>query len=100
MKEENNNLNNESIDAFPIPEGSVILENEKILNLSQLAILAIKKVISERGINLKLKNKKNFTDQDCILEINNFSIQIVSGISSDSLVVPLKRWYKINVLLR
>ena len=93
MKEENNNLNNESIDAFPIPEGSVILENEKILNLSQLAILAIKKVISERGINLKLKNKKNFTEQDCILEINNFSIQVVfTGISSDSLVVPLKRW--------
>ena len=97
MKEENNNLSNELIDAFPIPEGSIILENEKILNLSQLAILAIKKVINERGINLKLKNKKNFTDQDCILEINNFSIQIVfTGISSDSLVVPLKRWYKIN----
>ena len=97
MREENNNLSNELIDAFPIPEGSVILENDKILNLSQLAILAIKKVISERGINLKLKNKKNFTEQDCILEINNFSIQIVfTGISSDSLVVPLKRWYKIN----
>ena len=43
MKEENNNLSNELIDAFPIPEGSVILENDKILNLSQLAILAIKK---------------------------------------------------------
>ena len=97
MKEEKNNLNNESIDAFPIPEGSVILENEKILNLSQLAILAIKKVINERGINLKLKKNKNITEQDCILEINNFSIQVVfTGISSDSLVVPLKRWYKIN----
>lgn len=97
MKEENKNLSNESIDAFPIPQGSVILENEKILNLSQLAILAIKKVINERGINLKLKKNKNITEQDCILEINNFSIQVVfTGISSDSLVVPLKRWYKIN----
>ena len=97
MKEENNNLSNELIDAFPIPEGSIILENEKILNLSQLAILAIKKVINERGINLKLKKNKNITEQDCILEINNFSIQVVfTGISSDSLVVPLKRWYKIN----
>ena len=97
MREENNNLSNELIDAFPIPEGSVILENDKILNLSQLAILAIKKVINERGINLKLKKNKNITEQDCILEINNFSIQVVfTGISSDSLVVPLKRWYKIN----
>ena len=97
MKEENKNLSNESIDAFPIPEGSVILENYKILNLSQLAILAIKKLINERGINLKLKNTKKVTDQDCILELNNFTIQIVfTGISSDNLVVPLKRWYKIK----
>ena len=97
MIEENKSLNNEIMDAFVIPEEAVILDNKKIFDLSQIALLAIKQVINERGINLKIKKKRNISDLDCIFEINNFSIQVVyAGINSDQISVPLNRWYEIN----
>ena len=97
MIEENKSVNNEIMDAFIIPEEAVILDNKKIFDLSQIALLAIKQVINERGINLKIKKKRNISDLDCIFEINNFSIQVVyAGINSDQISVPLNRWYEIN----
>ena len=97
MIEENKSVNNEIMDAFIIPEDAVILDNKKIFDLSQIALLAIKQVINERGINLKIKKKRNISDLDCIFEINNFSIQVVyAGINSDQISVPLNRWYEIN----
>ncbi len=97
MMEENKNNKNENIDAFPIPEDAVILKPKKVLDLSQLALLGIKEIIKERGINLKVKKKRDVTELDCIFEINNFSIQVIfAGFSSDQIIVPLNRWYKIN----
>ena len=54
MKEENKNLSNESIDAFPIPEGSVILENEKILKIGHF--LRFDKNALEFFLKCKIKN--------------------------------------------
>ena len=97
MIEENKNNNNEIFDAFPIPEDAVILKPKKVLDLSQLALLGIKEMIRQRGINLKVKKKRDATELDCILEINNFYIQVIfAGFSSDQIIVPLERWYKIN----
>ena len=97
MIEENKNNNNEIFDALPIPEDAVILKPKKVLDLSQLALLGIKEMIRQRGINLKVKKKRDVTELDCIFEINNFSIQVIfAGYSSDHIIVPLQRWYKIN----
>ena len=97
MIEENKNNNNEIFDALPIPEDAVILKPKKVLDLSQLALLGIKEMIRQRGINLKVKKKRDVTELDCILEINNFYIQVIfAGFSSDQIIVPLDRWYKIN----
>ena len=97
MIEENKNNNNEIFDALPIPEDAVILKPKKVLDLSQLALLGIKEMIRQRGINLKVKKKRDVTELDCILEINNFYIQVIfAGFSSDQIIVPLERWYKIN----
>ena len=97
MIEENKNNNNEIFDALPIPEDAVILKPKKVLDLSQLALLGIKEMIRQRGINLKVKKKRDVTELDCIFEINNFSIQVIfAGFSSDHIIVPLKRWFKIN----
>ena len=97
MIQENKNANNESFEALPIPEEAVILEDKKILDLSQISLLAIKKLTKERGIDLKIKKKRNNSDLDCIFEINNFFVQVVfTGINSDQIEVPLNRWYELN----
>ena len=97
MIKENKNANNESFEALPIPEEAVILEDKKITDLSQISLLAIKKLTKERGIDLKIKKKRNNSDLDCIFEINNFFVQVVfTGINSDQIEVPLNRWYKLN----
>ena len=97
MIQENKNANNESFEALPIPEEAVILEDKKITDLSQISLLAIKKLTKERGIDLKIKKKRNNSDLDCIFEINNFFVQVVfTGINSDQIEVPLNRWYKLN----
>ena len=97
MIEENKNINEDRIDAYPIPQEAVILDDKKVLDLSQLVMLAIKQIIKDRGISLKIKKKGKITDEDCVFEINNFSIQVVyTGITSDHIIVPLERWYKLN----
>jgi hypothetical protein len=97
MIEDNQNIKNEIFEALPIPDDSVILKTKKFLDLSQLALLGIKEIIRQRGINLKIKKKKDTTELDCIFEINNFSIQVIfAGFSSDQIIVPLNRWFKIN----
>ena len=97
MIEENKINKNKTIDALPIPEDAVILKSKNILDASQLALLGIKEIIKQRGINLKVKKRRDLTELDCIFEINNFSIQVVfAGFSSDQIIIPLKRWYKIN----
>ena len=97
MIKENKNINEDRIDAYPIPQEAVILDDKKVLDLSQLVMLAIKQIIKDRGISLKIKKKGKITDEDCVFEINNFSIQVVyTGITSDHIIVPLERWYKLN----
>ena len=97
MIEDNQNLKNEIFEALPIPDDAVILKTKKFLDLSQLALLGIKEIIRQRGINLKVKKKRDITELDCIFEINNFYIQVIfAGFSSDHIIVPLKRWFKIN----
>tara|TARA_B100000212_G_scaffold324561_1_gene285519 strand:- start:3733 stop:4953 length:1221 start_codon:yes stop_codon:yes gene_type:complete len=97
MIEENKNINEDRIDAYPIPQEAVILDGKKVLDLSQVVLLAIKQIIKDRGISLKIKKKGKNTNEDCVFEINNFSIQVVyTGITSDHIIIPLKRWYKLN----
>ena len=57
MIEENKINKNKTIDALPIPEDAVILKTKNILDSSQLALLGIKEIIKQRGINLKVKKE-------------------------------------------
>ena len=57
MIEENKNINEDRIDAYPIPQEAVILDDKKVLDLSQVVMLAIKQIIKDRGISLKIKKK-------------------------------------------
>ena len=53
MIEENKNINEDRIDAYPIPQEAVILDDKKVLDLSQVVMLAIKQIIKKLKKNIE-----------------------------------------------
>ena len=97
MKKEFNNFEDYFLDAKPISEGVLSIDIEKVKNLDEVSIIALKKVISDENLNLDIKLISSTKELDCLVEINKFFIQIViTGMSSDEAIIPLKRWYKKN----
>ena len=97
MKEKLTNSDDNFFEAKPISDSAVSINIEKVKSLDQASIVALKKVISDENLNLEVKLISSIKDLDCLVEINKFYIQIViTGISSDEAIIPLKRWYKKN----
>ena len=97
MKRKLTNSDDNFFEAKPISDSAVSINIEKVKSLDQASIVALKKVISDENLNLEVKLISSIKDLDCLVEINKFYIQIViTGISSDEAIIPLKRWYKKN----
>ena len=97
MKEKLTNTDDNFFEAKPISDSAVSINIEKVKSLDQASIVALKKVISDENLNLEVKLISSIKDLDCLVEMNKFYIQIViTGISSDEAIIPLKRWYKKN----
>ena len=97
MKGKLTNSDDNFFAAKPISDSAVSINIEKVKSLDQASIVALKKVISDENLNLEVKLISSIKDLDCLVEINKFYIQIViTGISSDEAIIPLKRWYKKN----
>ena len=97
MKEKLTNSDDNFFEAKPISDSAVSIDIEKVKSLDQASIVALKKVISDENLNLEVKLISSIKDLDCLVEMNKFYIQIViTGISSDEAIIPLKRWYKKN----
>ena len=97
MKEKLTNSDDNFFEAKPISDSAVSINIEKVKSLDQASIVALKKVISDENLNLEVKLISSIKDLDCLVEINKFYIQIViTGISSDEAIIPLKRWYQRN----
>ena len=97
MKRKLTNSDDNFFEAKPISDSAVSINIEKVKSLDQASIVALKKVISDENLNLEVKLISSIKDLDCLVEINKFYIQIViTGISSDEAIIPLKRWYKRN----
>ena len=97
MKGKLTNSDDNFFEAKPISNRAVSINIEKVKSLDQASIVALKKVISDENLNLEVKLISSIKDLDCLVEINKFYIQIViTGISSDEAIIPLKRWYKKN----
>jgi hypothetical protein len=88
--------NNEYMEAFPLQEGSILLEAEnKPQTLRQLTITALKKVINDRNLDLPLAPQLDLDNPQRILKLNRFFVQVVTtGINSDEVSIPLKEWSK------
>ena len=97
MKEKLTNSDDNLFEAKPISDSALFIDIEKVKSLDQASIIALKKVISDENLNLEVKLISSTKDLDCLVEINKFYIQIViTGISSDEAIIPLKKWYKKN----
>ena len=97
MKGKLTNSDDNFFEAKPISDSAVSIDIEKVKSLDQASIVALKKVISDENLNLEVKLISSIKDLDCLVEINKFYIQIViTGISSDEAIIPLKRWYQRN----
>ena len=97
MKRKLTNSDDNFFEAKPISDSAVSIDIEKVKSLDQASIVALKKVISDENLNLEVKLISSIKDLDCLVEINKFYIQIViTGISSDEAIIPLKRWYQRN----
>ena len=72
-----NSAEYEYIDGSSIPDGAIVLEFEQSLNISELAIAALKKVIKDRNINLSIVSLFKFINPQGILSINRFAVQVL-----------------------
>ena len=93
-----NTPKNEYMEAFPLPEGAILLESNDAQGLRELAFLALKKVISDRNLDLPIGPQLDLDNPQRILNLNRFFVQVVTtGINADEVSVPLKQWYKSNL---
>jgi len=89
------NQDQSSIDAFPIPEGSVLLKTDQSSSLREFSINALKQILEERDLTLPLGPELDIENPKRLIILNRFAIQVVTtGITSDEISIPLEQWYK------
>ena len=91
----NNNQGNSAMEAFPIPEGSVLLQENKLSSFREFSINALKQILRERNLTLPLGPESGLKESKRLINLNRFSIQVLTtGITSDEISIPLENWYK------
>ena len=85
----------EEMEAFPIPEGAVILDSSEGMTLRELAIAALQKIINDRELTLPLGPELDLNNPKRLLILNRFAIEVVTaGITTDEISIPLAHWYR------
>ena len=81
----------EGLEAFPIPEEAIILDEELNLSIREMIISAMGKYIKEKNLNLKLGPTLALTDPSRSIILNKFDIQIItSELIADEAKISLK----------
>ena len=76
----------EEMEAFPIPEGAVILDSSEGMTLRELAIAALQKIINDRELTLPLGPELDLNNPKRLLVLNRFAVQVVTaGITTDEI---------------
>ncbi len=84
-----------SIEAWPIPEGAVLLDEPNTSSWRGLSIIALRQILKERDLNLPLNAQLDIKQPERIFSFNRFAVQLAtSGITSDEIIVPLNQWYR------
>jgi len=86
-----NDFLNDGLEAFPIPEEAIILDEKINLSGRQIVIKALEKTIKERNLDFKLGPVLNLNDPSRTIILNKFDIQITtSSLISDETTFSLK----------
>ena len=86
-----NDFIEEGLEAFPIPEEAIILDEELNLSIREMIISAMEKYIKEKNLNLKLGPTLALTDPSRSIILNKFDIQIItSELIADKAKISLK----------
>ncbi|KGG14401.1 MULTISPECIES: hypothetical protein [Prochlorococcus] len=85
----------EPIEAFTIPEGSVLLDDDDIVDQRSFAIAGLVKIVKERNLDLPLGSESDLENPNRLVSFNSFAVQIVTaGINADEITIPLNHWYQ------
>ena len=85
-----NNFNN-PLEVFPIPDEAIILDDQLNISPKKMVILAMKKLIKERNIDLNIGPELDLYNPLRSTILNKFDIQIVTtGLISDEIIVSIK----------
>ena len=86
----------ESLEAFPIPDGAVLLApSASRRGFRRFAVAALKQALAERNLLLPLGPQTDLDNHEHLLSLNRFAVQVVtSGITADEISIPLKHWYQ------
>jgi hypothetical protein len=91
----------EPLEAFPIPEGAILLPPEVGSDpaeqgdreLRRLALAALRQAMAGRQLNLPLGPQTDLLDPQRLLALNRFAVQLLTtGLLSDAIAVPLGPW--------
>ena len=86
-----NDFINDELEAFPLPEEAIILDEKINLSVRQIVIKALEKTIKERNLDFKLGPVLNLNDPSRSIILNKFDIQITtSSLISDETTFSLK----------
>ena len=86
-----NDFINDGLEAFPLPEEAIILDEKINLSVRQIVIKALEKTIKERNLDFKLGPVLNLNDPSRSIILNKFDIQITtSSLISDETIFSLK----------
>ena len=69
----------EELEAFPIPEEAIILDEELNLSVREMIISAMEKYMKEKNLNLKLGPELALKDPSRSIILNKFDIQIITS---------------------
>ena len=77
----------EPIEAFTIPEGSILLDAKGLIDPRSFAIAGLKKILIEREIDLPLGPELDLDNPNRLVSLNRFAVQIVTaGINADEIL--------------
>ena len=81
----------EELEAFPIPEEAIFLDEKLNLSVREMIVLAMDNYIKEKNLNLKLGPTLALTDPSRSIILNKFDIQIItSELIADEAKISLK----------
>lgn len=84
----------EPLEAFPIPDGSVLLDRwDESSSERELAIAALQQELQQRQLALPLGPELGLTDPERLLNLNRFAIQLATaGLLADQIAVTQQHW--------